>query len=259
MMSGAREARFCCPLDSAVPPRPREGLLGPAEDGGGDVDRPARQPHRGARHGTPVVAGAVLIILLATALAGCSSVSTPPAAGPFGSSGPASSSGMPSSSPPPGATSSDEPTSAASSTPPTPGAGCSAPASASSAASASTGPAADLVRVALSAPASATAGTAVTVTSRLVMLGDGPRFVFRPETSRLELSRAGVLVARTPAAPGTAVPLQPRGGQERTAQTLPTTITLVECEGSPVPPGRYDLRAVVGYGDDALNGAPGGF
>ncbi len=222
------------------------------------MDRPARRHHVATRPGPAAVARALLsTLLLATALAGCSSVTTPPGAGASGSKGPGST-GMPSSGTPSGATPSDEPTRAGTRTPPTPSAGCSAGEGASSATSASTGPAADLVRVALSAPASATAGTAVTVTTRLVMLGDGPRFVFRPETSRLELSRAGVLVARTPAAPGTAVPLQPRGGQERTAQTLPTTITLVECEGSPVPPGRYDLRAVVGYGDDALNGAPGG-
>ena len=142
--------------------------------------------------------------------------------------------------------------------PATAGRGCSGGANASGAASASTGPAADLIRVALSAPASAPTGTAVRVSTRLVMLGDGPRFVFRPETSRLELSRSGVLVALTAAAPGTAVPMQPRGGQERPAQTLPTTIILGGCDGAPVPPGRYDLRAVVGYGEDPLAGASGG-
>jgi len=42
------------------------------------------------------------------------------------------------------------------------------------------------------------------------------------------------------------------------AQTVPSQITLKGCDGKPLAPGAYRLRALVGYGSDALNNAQGG-
>ena len=125
-------------------------------------------------------------------------------------------------------------------------------------AAASSGPASDLVTVAVTPPASAAPGASITVVTRLEVHSDGPRIVLRPETSTLQVLRGDTVLTRAVGGPGSAVPLQLRAGQQRPAQTVPGRIALVGCDGTPLPPGSYGLQAVVGYGNDPLNGAEGG-
>lgn len=154
----------------------------------------------------------------------------------------------------PGGTSSssdDAPTSLPSGTGPRGAAGC--PARPPSA-----GPAGSAVVVAISAPATAAAGSTVPVSSRLVVLSDGPRIVLRPQSSALEVLRGGAVVARTVGTTGPDVPMPLSAGASFPGQPLPPQVALVGCDGSALAPGTYQLRAAVGYGSDPLNGAPGG-
>ena len=120
------------------------------------------------------------------------------------------------------------------------------------------GPADSLVVLAISGPATAPSGSTVTVSSQLVVLSDGSRVVLTPQGSSLEVLRGSTVVARTPAPSGADVPVALSAGASYPAQTLPTQVVLVGCDGTPLPAGRYGLRAVVAYGGDPLNGAVGG-
>ena len=119
------------------------------------------------------------------------------------------------------------------------------------------GPADTLVVVAISGPTSAASGSTVTVSSQLVVLSDGSRIVLTAQGSSLEVLRGSSVVARTPTPAGADVPLPLRAGASYPGQTLPTQVTLVGCDGTPLPPGTYGLRAVVAYGGDPLNNANG--
>lgn len=188
-------------------------------------------------HATPAV-------LLAFSLVGCSSVTGSQLGG---SPTPASST---SSQPIPTMTASPAGTSKTAACVGTPGATV-GPATASS------GPASDLVTVAVTPPMSAAPGASITVVTQLAVRADGPRIVLRPETSGLQVLRGHTVVTRAVGEPGSAVPLQLRAGQQRPAQTVPARIALVGCDGTPLPPGSYGLQAVVGYGSDPMNGAAG--
>jgi hypothetical protein len=102
------------------------------------------------------------------------------------------------------------------------------------------------------------AGGRLPVSSQLVVLSDGPRVVVRSSASSLEVLRGDTVVARASGPSGPDVPLSLRAGTAFPAQTLPAEVALVGCDGAPLPPGAYRLRAVVAYGNDPLNGAPGG-
>lgn len=194
--------------------------------------------HRPWRSG----AGLLLACGLMGACAGPASVPTDPTPLPSSSSGSSSSSSSSSddapSRPPTGSSTSG-------------GAGCPV-------GSTSPGPAGALVVVAISAPATATAGSTVTVSSQLVVLGEGPRIVLRPQASSLEVLRGSEVVARTTSPAGPDVPLPLTAGSSFPGQTLPARVALVGCDGVPLAPGAYRLRAVVGYGGDPLNGAASG-
>jgi hypothetical protein len=126
------------------------------------------------------------------------------------------------------------------------------------AATASSGPAWDLVTVEVTPPVPAAEGASITVVTQLAVRSDGPRIVLRPDTSRLQVLRDDTVVAVALGESGSAVPLQLRAGQRRPAQTVPGRIALVGCDDTPLPPGSYGLQAVVGYGNDPMNGAEGG-
>ncbi len=119
------------------------------------------------------------------------------------------------------------------------------------------GPADNLVVVAVSGPATAASGSTVTVSSRLVVISNGSRVVLTSHGSSVEVLRGSTVVARTPAPAGPDVPLPLTAGASYPGQTLPSQVSLVGCDGSPLPPGSYGLRAVVAYGGDPLGTAPG--
>lgn len=120
------------------------------------------------------------------------------------------------------------------------------------------GPAGSLVVVGLTAPSTATAGGAVTVSAQLVVLSSGPRIVLTGQGSSVEILRESTVVGRAAGPAGADVPLPLTAGASYPGQTLPTQVPLVGCDGAPLPPGSYGLRAVVAYGGDPLNAAPGG-
>ncbi len=144
-----------------------------------------------------------------------------------------------------------------SSPPSTAGAPCTAPPSVS------TGPAATLVTVELMSPSTASSGASIALVARLVVRSDGPRIILQPTTSAVVVLDGTTVVARAVGPAGAAVPLQLRAGERRPAQTVPERLDLVGCDGSPLPAGRYAVRALVGYGGDPLNagssGQPGAF
>ncbi len=124
--------------------------------------------------------------------------------------------------------------------------------------STSPGPAGSLVVVGFSAPATAAVGSTITVSAQLVVLSSGPRIVLTAQGSAVEILRGSTVVGRA-AGPGDAdVPLPLTAGASYPGQTLPTHVPLVGCDGTPLPAGAYRLRAVVAYGGDPLNAAPGG-
>lgn len=120
------------------------------------------------------------------------------------------------------------------------------------------GSADNLVVVAVSGPSTAASGSTVTVSSQLVVLSSGPRIVLTAQGSSMEVLRGSTVVGRTPAAAGPDIPLPLTTGTSYPGQLLPTRVALVGCDGSPLPPGAYGLRAVVAYGGDPLGSAPGG-
>jgi hypothetical protein len=97
------------------------------------------------------------------------------------------------------------------------------------------------VVVTTTAASTATAGSVLPVKTEITVLSDGPR-----------------VVARAVGTAGTDVPTPINRGTTIPAQTVPSQITLTGCDGRPLAPGAYRLRALVGYGSDALNNASGG-
>lgn len=127
----------------------------------------------------------------------------------------------------------------------------------------SSGPVTSQVVVVTTSAPSAPRGTDLAVKTEIVALSDGPRIIARPQWSALEVIRAGAVVGRSVGPAGPDVPVPITGGTTIPAQTVPTRIALNGCDGQPLAPGTYQLRALVGYGSDALNsgqgGAPGAF
>lgn len=146
----------------------------------------------------------------------------------------------------------DTPTRAPSSTSPTStGTGCPPTAL-------SSGPITSQVVVVTTSSTSAAGGSTLPVKTEIVALSDGPRVIARPQWSALEVLAPGAVVARSVGSAGPDVPTPITRGKTIPAQTVPTQITLTGCDGQPLPAGAYRLRALVGYGSDALNNAAGG-
>jgi hypothetical protein len=122
----------------------------------------------------------------------------------------------------------------------------------------SSGPVTSQVVVVTTSASTAAAGSVLPVKTEIVVLSDGPRVIARPQWSALEVLAPGAVVARAVGSGGPDVPTPINRGTTLPAQTVPTQITLAGCDGKPLTPGAYRLRALVGYGSDALNNAPGG-
>ena len=109
------------------------------------------------------------------------------------------------------------------------------------------------------APTSAAAGSVLRVTTEIVVLSDGPSVVARPQWSSLEVLGRGAVVARAVGTAGADVPTPITRGTTVPARTVPTQITLTGCDGTPLPPGAYRLRALVGYALDGPGSPTGGY
>ncbi len=79
------------------------------------------------------------------------------------------------------------------------------------------------------------------------MLSDGPPVMARPQWSALEVLGRGAVVARAVGSAGPDVPTPITRGTTVPATTVPTAVTLTGCDGRPLAPGAYRLRALVGY------------
>jgi hypothetical protein len=123
----------------------------------------------------------------------------------------------------------------------------------------STGPITSQVVVVTTAPMSAAAGSVLRVTTEIVVLSDGPSVVARPQWSSLEVLGRGAVVARAVGTAGADVPTPITRGTTVPARTVPTQITLTGCDGTPLPPGAYRLRALVGYALDGPGSPTGGY
>jgi hypothetical protein len=97
------------------------------------------------------------------------------------------------------------------------------------------------------------------VTTEIVVLSDGPGIVARPQWSALEVLGGGAVVARAVGKAGTDVPAAITRGTTVPASTVPTQLTLIGCDGAPLTPGAYRLRALVGYALDGAGSATGGY
>ena len=118
------------------------------------------------------------------------------------------------------------------------------------------GPVTSQVVVVTASASSAAAGSVLSVRTEIVVLSDAPTVALRPSWSLLEvLDRRGV-VARTIGSDGPDVPTRLTRGTTVAAPTVPTSILLTGCDGRPLAPGDYRLRAVVGYRSDATADAP---
>ena len=122
----------------------------------------------------------------------------------------------------------------------------------------STGPITSQVVVVTTSSTTVPSGSVLPVKTEIVVLSDGPRVVARPQWSALEVLGRDAVVARAVGTAGTDVPTPITRGTTLPAQTVPSQITLKGCDGKPLAPGAYRLRALVGYGSDALNNAQGG-
>ena len=122
----------------------------------------------------------------------------------------------------------------------------------------STGPITSQVVVVTTSSTTVPSGSVLPVRTEIVVLSDGPRVVARPQWSALEVLGRDAVVARAVGTAGTDVPTPITRGTTLPAQTVPSQITLKGCDGKPLAPGAYRLRALVGYGSDALNNAQGG-
>lgn len=126
-----------------------------------------------------------------------------------------------------------------------------------------TGPASSLVSVAVLPSGSAQgisagrAGEILDVTTELVVRADGPRIVLRPTSSALLVLQDDQVVTGRLGDGSAPVPLPLVAGRRSSAQTVPRNLPMVDCDGQPLEPGSYQLRAVVGYGEDPLNAGQG--
>jgi hypothetical protein len=123
----------------------------------------------------------------------------------------------------------------------------------------SSGPAADLVSLQISAPGSAGYGAEVAVQVSVVVHADGGRIITDPSRSLVLVTLGDQVVGRVAEPePGLPVPLPLTAGTVRPAQVVPGSVRLAGCptgptgERTPLPPGRYGLVAVLGYGQDRL-------
>jgi hypothetical protein len=114
------------------------------------------------------------------------------------------------------------------------------------------------VAVVTTAAPSAPGGSDLAVRTEITVISDGPRVIARPAWSALEVLGRGAVVARAAGSDGPDVPTPLTRGTTIPAQTVPSKIRLTGCDGQALPPGAYRLRALVGYGSDALNNAQGG-
>ena len=117
----------------------------------------------------------------------------------------------------------------------------------------STGPITSQVVVVTTSAASAATGSVLAVKTEIVVLSDGPPVMARPQWSALEVLGRSAVVARAVGSAGPDVPTPITRGTTVPATTVPTAVTLTGCDGRPLTPGSYRLRALVGYhaGSDA--------
>lgn len=101
------------------------------------------------------------------------------------------------------------------------------------------------------------AGEILDVATELVVRADGPRIVLRPTSSALLVLQGDQVVAGRSGDGSTPVPLPLVAGRRSAAQTVPQNLPMVDCDGQPLEPGSYQLRAIVGYGQDPLNAGQG--
>jgi hypothetical protein len=127
----------------------------------------------------------------------------------------------------------------------------------------SSGPLAHVAHLAITAPATVSAGRSVAVSAAISSKSVVPRVITTPATSALLVVRDDRIVGRalgSASAPN--VPLQLRAGKALPAQAIPGSIRLTGCRSGSraavLPAGRYALVAVLGYELDSLNAAPAG-
>jgi hypothetical protein len=111
----------------------------------------------------------------------------------------------------------------------------------------SSGPITSQVVVVTTSATSAAAGSVLAVRTEIVVLSDAPAVSARAQWSALEVLGRGAVVARSVGAAGADDPTTLARGTTVPATTVPTTINLSGCDGRPLVPGVYRLRALVGY------------
>lgn len=120
----------------------------------------------------------------------------------------------------------------------------------------SSGPLVPVARLTLTASRSS---GSLTVTSAYVTTTSAERVVADPATSALLVVQGGRVVAAVRGGSGSGVPLLLAPGTKTPAQGLPRSVHLTNCAtAAPLPPGRYSLVGVLGYGVDPLNSVPDG-
>lgn len=123
----------------------------------------------------------------------------------------------------------------------------------------SSGPAAGLASVILNLPVAGVGGSTLAVRAMLHAVADGPRVLTRSSGSRLLVVQDGsVLCGPASTASDQSVPVQLRRAASWPAQVLPSGLALTGVDAAtgqpvPLPAGRYQVVAVVGYSLDALN------
>lgn len=129
----------------------------------------------------------------------------------------------------------------------------------------SSGPASSVAELRVAVPGTVPSGGEVQAQVSLHVRHDGGRIVAVAARSQLLVVRGRevVAVSASVSASGSTlqVPLQLRAGAVRRAQVVPDTVRLVGCApdaSQPLPPGRYGVVAVLGYGQDPLNAAASG-
>jgi uncharacterized protein (DUF58 family) len=127
---------------------------------------------------------------------------------------------------------------------------------------ASSGPLASVARLAIKAPATASAGEVVRISATVTSRSAPSRVITTPGTSALLVVRDGKVVGKALGRSGPAVPLPLTPGSALPAQAVPTSIRLAGCGSgggsASLAAGRYTLVAVLGYQLDPLNTAPEG-
>lgn len=126
----------------------------------------------------------------------------------------------------------------------------------------SSGPLAHLARLSLEGPSSASAGASAQITTTVSSMDAAPRVIATPATSGLLVVRGNRVVGGVLGGSAPEVPLQLSPGTASPAQTVPSSVRLVACNGggagaeAALEAGRYSLVAVLGYRVDSLNSAP---